>query len=470
MKYAVYPPIGIARLGNSPDKFFIGSEQSDSLGVEIQADGSESPVTDFKDRNYRMKRQASRFHIFEIPDNAPPRPANLPNGATVKWKVHLVNKKDAVYRDNLPPQNPQTVRINPARNNHVISAVGEVEGAEIEDPVVLEGSYESHLVRLGHILTDTQQRLVVLGGSGRSESPFDPPASIADFYTNPDWFDDVADGPVTATISIPQQPPIEATPAWVITAPPDFAPSTLGVVTLYDVMYQLALNSGWISADALYFDSDIRPIIQRAAGLRHVSGISVWPQISQDWDRLGNSNASERRLRSRTANLVKQVETSLMAFSLMDWMKVALDKWVAGNFSSGIRPNISPSEKLTRSALDGTVGQGFFPGIEGGINLTDPSIYLSDPFDFRLDPRMIEAGDVTALMALPWQADFLKCAGAWWPAQRPDYAPQASGPERPWVRPSMTHQQLVDNVMKLGVISETPSGIVEQGRHPSLEN
>jgi hypothetical protein len=59
MIYRIYPPIGIARVGNSPDAFFIGPETPGSLGTEIVA-GVERPVADFKDSAFRMKRQAAR--------------------------------------------------------------------------------------------------------------------------------------------------------------------------------------------------------------------------------------------------------------------------------------------------------------------------------------------------------------------------------------------------------------------------
>jgi len=32
MKYAIYPPIGLARIGNSPTEFFIGPERRGSRG------------------------------------------------------------------------------------------------------------------------------------------------------------------------------------------------------------------------------------------------------------------------------------------------------------------------------------------------------------------------------------------------------------------------------------------------------
>ena len=56
----IYPPIGIARLGNSPDEFFIGPEVRDV----VPNDGRP-----YKDAKGRIKRQAARFHVFALDAN-----------------------------------------------------------------------------------------------------------------------------------------------------------------------------------------------------------------------------------------------------------------------------------------------------------------------------------------------------------------------------------------------------------------
>jgi hypothetical protein len=126
--------------------------------------------------------------------------------------------------------------------------------------------------------------------------------------------------------------------------------------------------------------------------------------------------------------------------------------------------------------LLGTAGQGFFPGIEAGLMVTDPTIYLN-PFDFRIDSTKLRVGDMTALMAQPWQADFLKCQGSWWPSQRPDLAPQSNNSFKMWARiqnqdSGITHQNLIDHVMQFGMIASTSvAGVevcVEQGRDPAI--
>ena len=105
-----------------------------------------------------------------------------------------------------------------------------------------------------------------------------------------------------------------------------------------------------------------------------------------------------------------------------------------------------------------------------------PSIYTTgSPFDFRISHTALGAGDVTALMAQPWQADFLECLTNWWPSQRPDIAPQTGGALELWHRPldpRTGHRDMVAKVMKFGVITTTigAGGVeigVEEGRDPT---
>src|SRR4051812_33929392 len=106
MKYKIYPPIGIARLGNS-DEFFVGPEWPGALGAVIDANGNESDVKSFKDAQFRVKRQVARFRIFEYEDDqSSGQLAQFPPGTAITWSVHLVNKKAAVKRSpNPPPHN-----------------------------------------------------------------------------------------------------------------------------------------------------------------------------------------------------------------------------------------------------------------------------------------------------------------------------------------------------------------------------
>lgn len=63
-------------------------------------------------------------------------------------------------------------------------------------------------VALGSISTQTDGRLLVVGGAGKSASYTTPETPISGVANNDTWYDDVCDGPVTAevTIGAPRRP------------------------------------------------------------------------------------------------------------------------------------------------------------------------------------------------------------------------------------------------------------------------
>lgn len=300
------------------------------------------------------------------------------------------------------------------------------------------------------------------------------------FYNAVNWHDDVADGPVLAEIIFADGSAERAVGAWIVVGPPDYARGSSCVVTLYDVIKQVAVNAGWIPApSATSFTQDVFPLLHRARSLRWAHGRNmagtvvsepIWNQVSEDYSRLASPAAADKPIRADQKNLVLAVQTRLIQFQLTAVQLGHLNRWESGTFVSdwvgdpSIAANPTPAS-LTQAALDGTAGQGFFPGIEGGRILTDPSLY-NPSFDFRIDHGQLAAGDVTALMAQPWQADFLKCSGNWWPSQRPDIAPQSGGTFKMWARLGASgtlpnHQQLVDHVMQFGVNTPRVVGGVE---------
>ena len=70
--YQIHPKIGVARLGNSLDEFYIGPEQTGGLPIDCDRNGNvlieggrPRHVRRFKDAAGAVKRQAARFRIFE---------------------------------------------------------------------------------------------------------------------------------------------------------------------------------------------------------------------------------------------------------------------------------------------------------------------------------------------------------------------------------------------------------------------
>ncbi|EKK02886.1 hypothetical protein RBSH_01579 [Rhodopirellula baltica SH28] len=469
MRYRIYPPIGIARVGSDPE-FFLTPEKGPGLHSEPDKAG-DTRVTRFKSANGKaMRKQAVRFHIFQSEDGESWEPLQLEDGGVVEWSVSIENKKSAVVRPSNPPTAPTHPSLMPNSGNlHIVGGSRSISGAnELAAPFVDTFTVDqfSADVNLGRLATDSRGRLIVMGGDGAAGAPAGTPiggGGGTSYYRNPNWFDDVADGPVKATVRINgQSDPVDADPAWVVVGPPGYAPGIQGLVTMHDVLRQIGIDAfNQQEPDAVSYESDVLPIITRAKLLRWVHDDATWSATEFDSPLLSSPDASAQQTREAVKDLILSAESILEGhvssagppYRIRTFQKQILDRWVAGDFVSGNpidQSEFSP-ETLTRASLDEAVGQGFCPGIEAGILLTDPSIYV-DPFDYRLDHNTLEPGDVTALMAQPWQADYLKCHTEWWPSQRPDLAPQSDGSFKPWNRGAQTHEAMVANCERLGVV------------------
>jgi hypothetical protein len=100
VSYKIYPGIGIARLGNSPDDYFIGPE-----APGIVADPGDSS---YRDVSGRIKRQGARFRIYEVDANQNIVREITAADAEITWSTHLVNNKAAGA--NIPPTGPEGMR------------------------------------------------------------------------------------------------------------------------------------------------------------------------------------------------------------------------------------------------------------------------------------------------------------------------------------------------------------------------
>ena len=91
------------------------------------------------------------------------------------------------------------------------------------------------------------------------------------FNNADDWYDDTSDGPVTATVAIDGRPvPVDA--AWVVVTPPNYAPNIISWRTLYDLLSDVYVKSGWQTIPAeISFSSDILPILRRLSNLQWVN-------------------------------------------------------------------------------------------------------------------------------------------------------------------------------------------------------
>jgi L-lysine epsilon oxidase-like protein/heme oxygenase-like protein len=464
----IHPAIGIARVGNSPDEFFVGPE---SPGNPPLPDGG------FKDPQGRIKRQAARFRIYGYDANGHVVRELTADDADITWSVHLANTKASFkqFQSHFEPK--PAPRRNDKTDDRTLLEIDPgartIEGRstrndEFGTPYAFDtGTFFRNAVYLGELRTDARGRLLVLGGRGHSDATESKYRFIRQYANNDFWHDDMSDGPVTATVTLGGKA-LDVTPAWVIVAPPDFAPFTHNLVTAYDVMREVAIANGWLAKPkTVSFTRDIYPILARAVGYTFVSanalrghgigegadffGPDIFPQLSSK----GPAAAGARRRlfeRVRSPHRDKaQASYQYMPQLSGDggntstgdpklWLSVIalqyefLEAWRDGKFDAdwpaGLDPHRGPSQPpldaitpehqpaaLDRATVEACVGGAFFPGIEITFISTHKELY-AEPF--RLDGNALHPGDVTRWMAVPWQADFFECYDVWWPAQRPD--------------------------------------------------
>lgn len=479
--YKIHPAIGVARVGNHETAFFIGPESPGSPGVEIDASGVETPLASYKEGGL-VKRQAARFRVFAYEQDAVGNQqlvGEVGPDVHVEWTVDLVNRK-AAFDGNVGPAEPRNADITD-RDSLIIRGAqpATITGCG-QPPEVLSGTFLGKEVYLGEIQTDRAGRLLVLGGRGASGS-VPPGEPMFSFANNDRWHDDVSDGPVSATVTLPGQAPVAVhEPAWVAVAPPDFAPTIDAIVSLYDIAFQAGIDKGAIQPDTSpSFTRHIRPMIERTTDMRWVDKWTEWAGlVPVDWDTLADPGPASKSARERMAGRIRN--PGLSAFGLPAFLNTYLTKWAAGDFISDLGTPV-PSEpipqQLDRVALEHCTGNNFFPGIEAGQNLKDKDIYARP---FRLDPSnvgKVYPGCLTEIMALPWQADFYDCDGGdWWPTQRPDLvmtdANDVPGSEAEWENPINGFQPMVDQVLRLGFIVSQQVGqdtvFVEVDRDPQF--
>jgi hypothetical protein len=272
VKTAIYPSIGVARVGNSSTDWYLGPEVPDPLPL---------PAGSYRDSAGALRREAARFRVYGL--NAAGkvvRELTSPD-ANIIWTVQLANKKAAWYGFQLaldipeasaPGSTPTTLR-NPMVADRAALAITpsarSISGISQPENRFDDGKFMGIPVYLGSVLTDDAGRLLVLGGHGVSASYTG--AIAVTFANNDTWYDDVADGPVTAQVNLAGKAlPVE--PAWVVVAPPNYGPCRKSVRTLWDLMRDLAVQNGWLNKPARpSFTNDILPIFQRMAGLQWVN-------------------------------------------------------------------------------------------------------------------------------------------------------------------------------------------------------
>jgi len=467
--YKIHPAIGIARLGNSPDEFFIGPER---IGERPNPPGG------FKDAQCRVKRQAARFRIFAHHDDNTVEEITSAK-ADITWSVHLANKKGPNHGVNNEPAADVTIDPGPRTLN------GPDQRQLFDNGTVKFAAAPVTTVPLGEIRSDHDNHLLVLGGFGKSASPRGD-GLAAYFWASKGWYDDTSDGPVTATIKLKSNGSTPAVVgAWVLVAPPKFAPHIDSVITMYDRVFQAMVDGGLLpNPTTTSYTKDVYPILQRARDTRWVvnipAGIMAWPDPVTS-DALRNAIFSSLTPPgSGSVDMPPLYDSGTLDNRLTPVQYAHMQRWKDNNYTNdwgGPPPPeaaISPAG-LDRAALEACVGGAFFPGIEaGGLQQSDqpagvpvrPIIHTANYSEpFRLKPGL-SPGDITLVMALPWQNDFWQCreggdGNHWWPVPRPDSVIRG-GTSQSWTNGTVASgTQMVDNWSMLGFVVQQGNQNVE---------
>ena len=436
---AIHPAIGVARVGNSRASFFVGPESPGRHPSESEQ---------LRDPAGGFKRQAARFRLFGRDASGRVICEIGANDATIRWKVHLANKKAAWFafeqaldipasKGDLPGVRPIA---SPLRNRDV---QGGARAGLIVDPgprtvsasgpggamAFDSGTFLGSRVDLGSALMEDDGSLIVLGGFGEAASPRGEP--ISDFANNAGWHDDVSDGPVDATVEIAGRGHVPVLGAWVIVCPPNFAPGITPIVTGWDLVLEVmaGIHPG-LSLSRPVFGEHIQPLLERVSQSQWVnSGFALqfgWGSPADLADsallaRLNDPGEAARALRQAVFAWFRNPDYSLTQADRIpaiygdavlidprtqdprEWMAILasqygwLRRWAEGDFVPGLRPPspalsaLSPAERaaaLDRAALEDTAGGPFHPGIEYTWPLRQPILY--DPRNpFRIKRRSL---------------------------------------------------------------------------------
>lgn len=434
---AVFPPLGIARVGNAP------GEQDFFFATEVIGASATNPAM-LRDAEGRIKRQAVRFRIYAKLHSGEVRELTMEDAnISIEWRVHVANLKAGWYEFvnamDLPaglaasatPRNEQLrsgrfrLDITPPQKN--ICGKG-IAG----DCYVFEGRFFNSPVYLGELRTDEAGRLLFLGGRGMA-APRWPGTKPTTFANNELWHDDICDGPVRAQVMVGGTF-FEAKAGYIAVAPPNYAPGLFGVVTMDDVVRNLFIGTGTMPLpERTSFTRDIWPIFSRLTGMQWVNhGLFIAHGFGSTLDandteviaKLADASIEAMAWRKRVLDLfrdpaavgrldpfrlpglfgdaygdVKSGEDAREQLAVTPLMYQQLTEWAKGAFESDWNgppqlarfEQFSPAEQmehLKRAPLYECLGGPFHPGIELTWIMRNPLLWSSP---YRL--RVLEEGE-----------------------------------------------------------------------------
>ncbi len=438
VRSAIHPAIGIARVGNSEKDFFTAPQVTDPAPQEVGF---------YRDDSGALKREAAEFRIYGYNAAGEVVRELTVDSADITWSVHVANRKAAWFQWQIAMDIPEAAKVAvplrnakvKARDTLVIDPGKQSISGKNAAPVMCSGEFTGVPVKIGELQTDASGRLLFLAGHGVSASPTG--ATIFNdkdpngFINADDWYDDTCDGSVSATVGIDGQSiPVDS--AWVVTAPPNYAPQVKAERTMYDLLYDLYLQAGWMDAPtSTSFTVDVYPILQRLSGLQWVNeGFATMFGYNGRFD-FGNDSFIERlsakaapgqydpnaELRQQVLNSFRgptprdgnqlpwpwvygdamkspAAENPRQNASVSQTQYDILRRWVNGDFQSDWHAKKAPPQSidevpldqqpamLDRAALEFCLADAFHPGCE----MTWPMRHLSmyeKPFRIRLRPE-----------------------------------------------------------------------------------
>ena len=445
VKAAIYPSIGVARLGNAPAGYVVGPEVTNPPPRMADTRPGRNP---YRDAEGRLYPQAARFRLYGLNEAGTiVRELSAPeSGADIAWTVHLANKKAAWYCFQIALDIPEAASADPStiRNPTVPDRAALVldagpqtvrfsHGPQSRELTAGQFMHQGNPVYLGRMWCEQDARLLVTGGVGKSAS-FDGSLAIT-FANNDGWHDDVSDGPVIATVTY-QGAELPVTPSWLIVAPPDYGPQCKSVRTMWDLMRDVAIQAKTLAAPARpSFTNDIYPMFER---LTHLQWVNAGFAAGFGWDsahdftqptwiaRLGDPSEANQETRRVLKNAFRHndvdgsspvpwpwlygdamsiptPDTPRAFASLTPTQLAMLDQWVAGDFDSDWGkvpvytefnqvPLPEQGDMLTQAALEFCLADAFHPGCEMTWPVRTATMYV-EPFRFgHAPPGWIEPG------------------------------------------------------------------------------
>jgi hypothetical protein len=442
----IHPAIGTARVGGSQDSYFIGPEIPGKAAPPPSGGNGT-----YKDAEGLIARQVARFRLYGYDSQGEVVAELTSENAEISWTVHLANTKANWYKFQIAMDIPEAINGTGGKPLAVAKRNKGVTGADRENLVIDPGprtiagtdtqgsQYEmgsgkfwGKEVYLGELRTDEDGRLLVFGGMGHSAAKY-PMAIAKTFANNDDWHDDSPDGPVKASVKI-NGTEFPVTPAWVIVAPADYAPGINAVVTMHDVILEVATEfDRSLEPDRPSFTEHIYPIFENLTKNQWVTGFARDFGWGQPYDftneemvqKLADSSDSAKAFRSSLFHRIRNPDFKTMepgklppmygdgmavpASDPRQWLAVTklqygwLEQWAKGDFVSdwpaggrqtpqdfSDRPLSGQPAALDKASLEACLGGPFHPGCEMTWPMRVPLLYDGP---FRIKHRQEPAPD-----------------------------------------------------------------------------